>query len=107
MHLPSARSGSGGSGSTSKTYRATPGEHRGARRRRVGQVHDLAPADVDEVRGPIHLSSRGKPLTQATPLTIIVDSVVGGKVIEKLTTLDLRQHLGDLLNRVALRHDEF
>jgi prevent-host-death family protein len=28
-------------------------------------------------------------------------------VIEKLTTLDLRQHLGDLLNRVALRHDEF
>ena len=28
-------------------------------------------------------------------------------MIEKLTTLDLRQHLGDLLNRVALRHDEF
>jgi len=28
-------------------------------------------------------------------------------VREKLTTLDLRQHLGDLLNRVALRHDEF
>jgi prevent-host-death family protein len=28
-------------------------------------------------------------------------------MIEKLTTLDLRQHLGDLLNRVSLRHDEF
>lgn len=28
-------------------------------------------------------------------------------MIEKRTTLDLRQHLGDLLNRVALRHDEF
>ena len=28
-------------------------------------------------------------------------------MIEKLTTLDFRQHLGDLLNRVALRHDEF
>lgn len=28
-------------------------------------------------------------------------------MIEKLTTLDLRLHLGDLLNRVALRHDEF
>ncbi len=28
-------------------------------------------------------------------------------MIEKLTTLDLRQRLGDLLNRVALRHDEF
>jgi antitoxin (DNA-binding transcriptional repressor) of toxin-antitoxin stability system len=28
-------------------------------------------------------------------------------MIEKLTTLDLRLHLGDMLNRVALRHDEF
>ena len=28
-------------------------------------------------------------------------------MIEKLTTLDFRQRLGDLLNRVALRHDEF
>ena len=28
-------------------------------------------------------------------------------MIEKLTTLDFRQHLGDLLNRVALRHYEF
>lgn len=28
-------------------------------------------------------------------------------MIETLTTLDLRQHLGDLLNRVALRHDQF
>lgn len=26
---------------------------------------------------------------------------------ETLTTLDLRRRLGDLLNRVALRHDEF
>lgn len=26
---------------------------------------------------------------------------------ERLSTLDLRQRLGDLLNRVALRHDEF
>ncbi len=28
-------------------------------------------------------------------------------MIEKLSTLDFRQRLGDLLNRVALRHDEF
>jgi len=34
----------------------------------------------------------------------IVEEVV---MIERLTTLDLRQRLGDLLNRVALRHDEF
>ncbi len=26
---------------------------------------------------------------------------------EKLTTLDIRQRLGDILNRVALRHDQF
>lgn len=26
---------------------------------------------------------------------------------EKVSTLDVRQRLGDLLNRVALRHDEF
>ena len=26
---------------------------------------------------------------------------------EKLTTLDIRQRLGDILNRVALRHDNF
>jgi prevent-host-death family protein len=26
---------------------------------------------------------------------------------EKISTLDVRQRLGDLLNRVALRHDEF
>ncbi len=28
-------------------------------------------------------------------------------MIEKVTTRDVRQRLGDLLNRVALRHDEF
>jgi len=28
-------------------------------------------------------------------------------MIERVTTLDLRLHLGDLLNRVAFRHDEF
>ena len=26
---------------------------------------------------------------------------------EKVSTLDVRQHLGNMLNRVALRHDEF
>ncbi len=26
---------------------------------------------------------------------------------EKVSTLDVRQRLGDMLNRVALRHDEF
>jgi prevent-host-death family protein len=26
---------------------------------------------------------------------------------EKVSTLDVRQRIGDLLNRVALRHDEF
>lgn len=26
---------------------------------------------------------------------------------EKVSTIDVRQRLGDLLNRVALRHDEF
>ncbi len=26
---------------------------------------------------------------------------------EKLSTLDIRQRLGDILNRVALRHDQF
>ncbi len=28
-------------------------------------------------------------------------------MIERLTTLDLRRRLGDLLNRVDVRHDEF
>lgn len=28
-------------------------------------------------------------------------------VTEKLSTLDIRQRLGDILNRVALRHDQF
>ena len=26
---------------------------------------------------------------------------------EKVSTIDVRQRIGDLLNRVALRHDEF
>jgi prevent-host-death family protein len=26
---------------------------------------------------------------------------------ERISTLDMRQRLGDMLNRVALRHDEF
>lgn len=26
---------------------------------------------------------------------------------EKVSTLDVRQRIGDMLNRVALRHDEF
>jgi prevent-host-death family protein len=28
-------------------------------------------------------------------------------MIEKVSTIDVRQRIGDLLNRVALRHDEF
>ena len=27
--------------------------------------------------------------------------------MEKISTIDVRQRIGDLLNRVALRHDEF
>jgi prevent-host-death family protein len=30
-----------------------------------------------------------------------------GLMPEKVSTLDVRQRIGDLLNRVALRHDEF
>jgi len=37
-------------------------------------------------------------------IVAIVEEVV---VIEKSTTLDLRRRLGDLVKRVALRHDEF
>lgn len=28
-------------------------------------------------------------------------------MLEKVSTIDVRQRIGDLLNRVALRHDEF
>lgn len=28
-------------------------------------------------------------------------------MVERVSTMDIRQKLGDLLNRVALRHDEF
>ena len=28
-------------------------------------------------------------------------------MIEKISTLDVRERLGDILNRIALRHDEF
>ena len=28
-------------------------------------------------------------------------------MVEKVSTLEVRQRLGDMLNRVALRHDEF
>jgi prevent-host-death family protein len=28
-------------------------------------------------------------------------------VIDKVSTMDVRQRIGDMLNRVALRHDEF
>jgi prevent-host-death family protein len=30
-----------------------------------------------------------------------------GSVAEKVSTIEVRQRIGDLLNRVALRHDEF
>ena len=32
---------------------------------------------------------------------------MGFNVIDKISTMDVRQRIGDLLNRVALRHDEF
>lgn len=28
-------------------------------------------------------------------------------MVQRITTLDIRQRLGDILNRVSLRHDEF
>jgi prevent-host-death family protein len=33
--------------------------------------------------------------------------VAGVAMTEKISTIDVRQRIGDLLNRVALRHDEF
>src|SRR5437773_11432109 len=38
-------------------------------------------------------------------MIVVIDEKI--VVIEKVTTLDLRQRLGDYLNRVALRHDQF
>ena len=32
---------------------------------------------------------------------------MGLNVIDKVSTMDVRQRIGDMLNRVALRHDEF
>src|SRR5436309_3700552 len=52
-------------------------------------------------------SGRLPQLTSVILLSMIVGIVEEVVMIEKLTTLDLRQRLGDLLNRVALRHDEF
>jgi prevent-host-death family protein len=44
-------------------------------------------------------------LTQASDAIIIVVEV---KIMtERVSTMDVRQRLGDILNRVALRHDEF
>ena len=42
----------------------------------------------------------------------LVDDGVNGdlpefRVPDKVSTMDVRQRLGDMLNRVALRHDEF
>jgi len=34
-------------------------------------------------------------------------SCEGREMAEKVSTVDVRQRIGDLLNRVALRHDEF
>jgi prevent-host-death family protein len=43
--------------------------------------------------------------TGATGATILVAR--GRVVTERVSTIDVRQRIGDLLNRVALRHDEF
>ena len=45
--------------------------------------------------------------TSVILLSMIVAIVEEVVVIEKSTTLDLRRRLGDLVKRVALRHDEF
>lgn len=47
----------------------------------------------------------GPGLCRATNATIIV----GGRtaMTEKVSTMDVRARIGDMLNRVALRHDEF
>jgi prevent-host-death family protein len=44
-------------------------------------------------------------LTLSTYITIIVVEVM--IMTERVSTMDVRQRLGDILNRVALRHDEF
>src|SRR2546423_1044580 len=43
--------------------------------------------------------------TAAYVATILVAR--GRAMAEKVSTIDVRQRIGDLLNRVALRHDEF
>ena len=43
-------------------------------------------------------------MTIATSATIIVARVL---MTEKVSTIEVRRRIGDMLNRVALRHDEF
>jgi PHD/YefM family antitoxin component YafN of YafNO toxin-antitoxin module len=33
--------------------------------------------------------------------------VARGHMTEKVSTIDVRQRIGDMLNRIALRHDDF
>src|SRR5881394_937786 len=52
------------------------------------------------------MTSNGRgALPRSTRATMIVARV--NQMTEKVSTMDVRARIGDMLNRVALRHDEF
>ena len=58
---------------------------------------------------PLYRQAVADQLTYSSLSTIIVCSFDGWRnsMTEKVSTLEVRQKLGDILNRVALRHDQF
>ena len=52
--------------------------------------------------GTLNVRSNRRPVFPAPTMASIIDAMA-----DKVSTMEVRQRIGDLLNRVSLRHDEF
>src|SRR5439155_23830575 len=85
--------------------------HRRLAQVRARRPRRLSSSERDNLRRPSHRcrvpesDAVRSASTQAARATMLV---AGGRAVaERVSTIDVRQRIDDLLNRVALRHDEF
>jgi prevent-host-death family protein len=64
---------------------------------------------ADGIQPVIHLERRDGHfyVPVANSIRCNYNSCASCQMIDRVSTMDVRQRLGDMLNRVALRHDEF
>src|SRR5262249_7479076 len=108
LRLPAQRAGSSSWRCKHSPFEASRRSNRGETLRGLRR-DDARPRDARNAEriqvpsmGPVEEHRRALPSASHATILVARDAMT-----EKVSTIDVRQRIGDMLNRVSLRHDEF